>query len=106
VGLTLGVAIVGAIAGGSAALGSGTASDFTTAAEPAWWTILGIVSAVLVLAAVSTSRWAEATARRTAEALVETEGADDEAPPGTPPAAGPGLRERLGTRVSDARGRA
>jgi EmrB/QacA subfamily drug resistance transporter len=68
VGLTLGVALAGAIAGGSAALDGGTAAGFTAAARPAWWMILGAVAAVLVLAVVSTTRWAEATARRTAEA--------------------------------------
>ena len=66
VGLTLGVALAGAIAGGSAALGGGI--GFTAAAGPAWWMILADVAAVLVLAVVSTTRWAEATARRTAEA--------------------------------------
>jgi EmrB/QacA subfamily drug resistance transporter len=66
VGLTLGVALAGAIAGRGAALGGG--GGFTAAARPAWWTILGAVAAVLVLAVVSTTRWAEATARRTAEA--------------------------------------
>jgi EmrB/QacA subfamily drug resistance transporter len=65
VGLTLGVALAGAIAGGSAALGGGI--GFTAAAGPAWWMILADVAAVLVLAVVSTTRWAEATARRTAE---------------------------------------
>jgi EmrB/QacA subfamily drug resistance transporter len=66
VGLTLGVALAGAIAGGSAALDGGT--GFTAAAGPAWWMILADVAAVLVLAVASTTRWAEATARRTAEA--------------------------------------
>jgi EmrB/QacA subfamily drug resistance transporter len=69
VGLTLGVALAGAIAGGSAALDGGAASGFTAAARPAWWLILAVVTAVLVLGVVSTTRWAEATARRTAEAL-------------------------------------
>ena len=68
VGLTLGVALAGAIAGGSAALDGGAGSGFTAAAGPAWWMILADVAAVLVLAVVSTTRWAEATARRTAEA--------------------------------------
>jgi EmrB/QacA subfamily drug resistance transporter len=68
VGLTLGVALAGAIAGGSAALDGGSAGGFTAAARPAWWMVLGEVSLVLVLAVVSTTRWAEATARRTAEA--------------------------------------
>jgi hypothetical protein len=66
--LTLGVALAGAIAGGSAALDGGSAAGFTAAVRPAWWVILGAVTAVLVLAVVSTTRWAETTARRTAEA--------------------------------------
>jgi EmrB/QacA subfamily drug resistance transporter len=68
VGLTLGVALAGAIAGGSTLLEGGAAAGFTAAARPAWWMILGAVAAVLVLAVVSTTRWAEATARRAAEA--------------------------------------
>ena len=68
VGLTLGVALAGAIAGGSAALDGGAAAGFTAATRPAWWMVLGDVAAVLVLAVASTTRWAEATARRTAEA--------------------------------------
>jgi EmrB/QacA subfamily drug resistance transporter len=66
VGLTMGVALAGAIAGGSAALGGG--AGFTAAARPAWWAMLGVVAAVLVLAVVSTTQWAEGTARRTAQA--------------------------------------
>ena len=72
VGLTLGVALAGAIAGGSAVLNGGAAAGFTAAARPAWWLILGAVAAVLVLAVVSTTPWAEATAaaplRRTPDA--------------------------------------
>jgi EmrB/QacA subfamily drug resistance transporter len=74
VGVTLGVAMVGAIIGGNAALSGGAASDFTTAARPAWWAMLGVVSGVLLLGALSTSRWAEGTARRTADALEEYPG--------------------------------
>jgi EmrB/QacA subfamily drug resistance transporter len=68
VGLTMGVALAGAIAGGSAALDGGGAAGFTAAVRPAWWMILVDVAAVLVLAVVSTTPWADATARRTAEA--------------------------------------
>ena len=39
VGLTLGVALAGAIAGGSAALDGGAAAGFTAATRPAWWMI-------------------------------------------------------------------
>ena len=52
VGLTVGVAMAGAIAGALA-----------------WWIMLGVVTGVLVLGLISTTRWAEATARRTAEAV-------------------------------------
>jgi len=68
VGLTLGVALAGAIADGSAVLNGGATTGFTAAIRPAWWMILGAVAAVLVLAIVSTTPWAEGTARRTAEA--------------------------------------
>ena len=68
VGLTLGVALAGALAGGSAALNGGGAGGFIAAARPAWWMVLGAAVAILVLAVVSTTTWAEATARRTAEA--------------------------------------
>ena len=67
-GLTLGVALAGAIAGGSAALGDGAAAGFTAATQPVWWAILAVVAAILVLAVISTTPWAEATARRSAAA--------------------------------------
>jgi EmrB/QacA subfamily drug resistance transporter len=63
VGLTLGVAIVGGIAGGGAALGR-SAESFTAAAGPVWWAILGLVTVVLLLGWLCTTRWAEGTARR------------------------------------------
>ncbi|HWF25880.1 MAG TPA: MFS transporter [Solirubrobacteraceae bacterium] len=65
VGTTLGVAIVGAAAGGGAAgaLGKG----FATATHPGWWIIAGFGGAVLVLGLVSTTRWANETAEQTAE---------------------------------------
>jgi EmrB/QacA subfamily drug resistance transporter len=71
VGITLGVAMVGAIAGGGAALGGGSGAHFVTAARPVWWAILGLAAGVLVLGALSTTRWAERTAQRTAALLDE-----------------------------------
>ena len=64
VGVTLGVAVVGAVAGGTAAgvLGGG----FAAATHSSWWIIVGLGFAVLVLGAVTTSRWADGTARATA----------------------------------------
>jgi predicted MFS family arabinose efflux permease len=65
VGTTLGVAIVGAAAGGGAAgaLGKG----FAIATHPGWWIITGFGAAVLVLGLVTTTRWANETAEQTAD---------------------------------------
>jgi EmrB/QacA subfamily drug resistance transporter len=69
VGFTLGVAVLGAIAGGtvSGALGPG----FAIATHPAW--VMVAVTGVLMFAvgALTTTRWARATAARTARGLSE-----------------------------------
>ncbi len=67
VGVTLGVAIVGAVAAGgvTGSLGRG----FATAAHPAWWFIVGVSVIALALGVITTTRWAYGTARRTAERL-------------------------------------
>ncbi|MGB3442809.1 MAG: MFS transporter [Actinophytocola sp.] len=57
-GTTLGVAIAGTI------VGSGTA--FTDAARGVWWLVLALGAGVLVLALLSTGRWAMGTAGQTA----------------------------------------
>jgi hypothetical protein len=69
VGATLGVAIVGAAAGGgvTAALGKG----FATATHPGWWIITGLGAVVLVLGVVTTSQWANETAVQTADRFRE-----------------------------------
>ncbi|MBV9311355.1 MAG: DHA2 family efflux MFS transporter permease subunit, partial [Solirubrobacterales bacterium] len=69
VGQTLGVAVVGAVAGAGAAgaLGKG----FAAATHPGWWIMVGLGVAVLVLGAVTTTRWAYRTAERTAERFGE-----------------------------------
>ena len=69
VGATLGVALVGALAGGSIATGGGLDPGFARASHPAWWFVVGAAGAVLVLGALTTTRWANSTARRTAERL-------------------------------------
>jgi MFS family permease len=62
VGVTLGVAICGAIAGGAAtALGPG----FAEATHSAWWLLAGLGLVILATGAVTTSAWAKATAKRT-----------------------------------------
>ncbi len=67
--MTLGVAVIGAIAGGgvAGAIGRG----FATATHPAWWVIVGLSAAILVLGLLTTTRWADDTARRTAERFRE-----------------------------------
>jgi CBS domain containing-hemolysin-like protein len=67
VGLTLGVAVLGAIAGGtlSGALGPG----FATATHAAWIVVAGLGVAMFVIGGLTTSRWARQTAERTAGAL-------------------------------------
>ena len=67
VGVTLGVAVCGAIAGGATTVAIGP--DFAAASHPAWWlmTVFGV--AILVLGAVTTTERAKASAARAARAL-------------------------------------
>jgi Na+/melibiose symporter-like transporter len=65
VGMTLGVAVVGAVAGGTVAGGLG--KSFATATHPGWWIIAALGAVVLLLGALTTTRWARHTARATAE---------------------------------------
>jgi EmrB/QacA subfamily drug resistance transporter len=62
VGMTLGVAALGAIAGGtlSGAIGPG----FAAATHPAWVVIAALGVAMFVVGALTTTRWARATAAR------------------------------------------
>jgi MFS family permease len=62
VGMTLGVAALGAIAGGalSGAIGPG----FAAATHPAWLVIAALGVAMFVVGALTTTRWARATAAR------------------------------------------
>jgi EmrB/QacA subfamily drug resistance transporter len=69
VGTTLGVAVIGAIAGGGTTGAIGR--NFATATHPAWWTIAGFGGVILVLGLLTTTRWADETARRTAERFGE-----------------------------------
>ncbi|MFE6835776.1 MFS transporter [Streptomyces sp. NPDC057705] len=66
-GGTLGVAVIGSVL--AAGLASG--SDFSGAAQPAWWIITLCGLAVLVVGAVTSGNWARATAERTARTLEE-----------------------------------
>ncbi len=67
VGQTLGIAVLGAVAGagGSAAFGPG----FATATHSSWWIVSGLGLIVLGLGALTTTTWAKQTARATAARL-------------------------------------
>ncbi|HEY3828356.1 MAG TPA: MFS transporter [Solirubrobacteraceae bacterium] len=68
VGQTLGVAIVGAVAAaGVGAVGPG----FVQASHAAWWIVTGAGAIVLLLGAISTTEWANASARRVANEFEE-----------------------------------
>jgi len=71
VGITLGVATLGAVAGANVASAHSLGGAFASSTRPAWWVLVGVVSGVLVLGAITTTSWADATARRTAERLAE-----------------------------------
>jgi EmrB/QacA subfamily drug resistance transporter len=67
VGQSLGVAVTGSVL--VSGLHGPLAAGFTLASLPAWWIIAGCGAAVLVLALVTTGRWATGTAVRTAERI-------------------------------------
>jgi EmrB/QacA subfamily drug resistance transporter len=70
VGQTLGVAVVGAIAGGGLATAVG--KGFATATQTSWWIIAALGALILAIGILTTSRWAEGTARRTADRFRES----------------------------------
>jgi EmrB/QacA subfamily drug resistance transporter len=81
-GSTLGVAVLGALAGGAVSGGVG-AAGFSQATHSSWWIVVGIGVVVVALGLLTTTEWARSTAERTAEAFK----ADTAAPPareGTP----------------------
>jgi EmrB/QacA subfamily drug resistance transporter len=71
VGMTLGVAVLGAVSGGaiSGAIGPG----FAAATHSGWWICAGLGAVILVLGLLTTTAWAERTARDTAERLGDGE---------------------------------
>jgi EmrB/QacA subfamily drug resistance transporter len=68
VGFTLGIAVLGAVAGGH---GGHVGSGFAHATHPGWWIVAGLGIAVASLGYVTTTAWARGTARRTAERFAE-----------------------------------
>jgi EmrB/QacA subfamily drug resistance transporter len=68
-GITLGVAVLGAIAAGGV---SGAISEsFAAATHASWWIAVGLGVAMLALALVTTTEWARGTARATASRFSE-----------------------------------
>jgi MFS family permease len=65
IGATLGVAVLGALAGGGAAGAAGP--GFAAATHTSWWIIVGLGVIVLALAMLTTTGWARETAHQTAE---------------------------------------
>ncbi len=64
VGQTLGVAVLGALAGSATRAIGG---DFTAATHVSWWIVVALGVGIAVLGFVTTTPWAEATAGRAAE---------------------------------------
>jgi EmrB/QacA subfamily drug resistance transporter len=71
VGQTLGVAVLGALAGGGGAAAGAMGASFATATHSSWWIIVGLGFVVLGLALLTTTGWANETARQTAERFRE-----------------------------------
>ena len=73
VGQTLGVAVLGALAGSAAGvLGAG----FAEATHVSWWIVAALGAGIAVLGYVTTTPWADATAGRVAELFRESAPAD------------------------------
>ncbi len=70
VGLTLGVALVGAVV--AAGLGGSLHDDLATATHAAWWFIVALGAAIVALGLAASTAGAEASAQRTAARLRET----------------------------------
>ncbi len=68
--MTLGVAIVGAVAGAGAAAGH-LGPAFARATHAGWWIITALGVVVFVLGVTTTTRWADQTARATADRFRE-----------------------------------
>jgi MFS family permease len=81
VGSTLGVAVLGALAGSGAAGAIGP--SFALDSRVCWWIVVGLGIGIFVLGLLTTTDWALGTATRTADRFRET-------PPRAAPSAAPG----------------
>jgi EmrB/QacA subfamily drug resistance transporter len=72
VGQSLGVAVIGSVLNGN--LHGAMRTGFVAAARPGWWIVVACGAIVLVLAVLTTGRWAVGTAARTAALLASPEG--------------------------------
>jgi MFS family permease len=71
VGMTLGVAVIGAISGGT--ISGAIGLSFAAATHVGWWICAGLGALCLVLGVLTTTAWAEETARHTAELFRDEE---------------------------------
>jgi MFS family permease len=76
VGVTLGVAVIGAISGGAVA-GSGIGQAFASDTHVGWWIIVGLGTLIVIGGYLSNGAWAQRTARRTAETLEQRQSRRD-----------------------------
>jgi EmrB/QacA subfamily drug resistance transporter len=69
VGNTLGVAVLGAVAG--AGVSGEIGKSFAVATHPSWWIVAGLSFAIVILGFATTTRWAQQTAVETANRFRE-----------------------------------
>jgi MFS family permease len=69
IGTSLGVAVAGALAGVSEVTDVGSA--FAQSTHPVWWTIVGLASAIVVLAFVANGAWGRRSVERIAHLIAE-----------------------------------
>jgi MFS family permease len=69
VGMTLGVAVIGAISGGT--ISGAIGPSFAGATHAGWWVCTGLGVICLVVGLLTTTPWADQTARQTAERFRE-----------------------------------
>jgi protein-disulfide isomerase-like protein with CxxC motif len=93
VGVTLGVAMAGTMAGVSGASGAG--AGFAQATHPVWWTIVAMAGVVFVLALLANSSWGRRSTEAIAHLLAEPASQTAGAPPrGAGPEAAPARADR------------